>query len=441
MIFYVCFSAGMAFGTSCFTMIAGLFEITTVRWAVLAIFLSALLCMVLSASIAELASMYPSAPGVRTYLKVSFDDRVALTLVYLYLIFMVMVAGIESYMFARVTKLIFPNLPTMGIVFALLAFSVIINTLGLELPRGLQIVSTIALLVGVIALGVYGIVHANPALVSAATENASDALRQLRLLPAAIVMSVFLFTGFEWVTMIGFRPQAYARRIPWSMPLAILILFFAYSLFTSGLASQVPRQTIIDTPIPQAPYSISLFGTTGGYVAWGISVLAILSTFNAGIMGGGRLIYVLAREGNLPKWCGKMSLRTGAPVGGIVVLGTLAAISSVVIVTYEWELLAAVVGSAIVSFVYASFMLATIVLRKKQPKARRNFRTPVPKPVQLFVVFLLPAMGLASLFSQANMQLQPAIILAGLIVLASIIAARSRRRVGRAVSVSKASQT
>jgi amino acid transporter len=430
-IFYVSFSAGMAFGTSCFMMIAGLSAITTAGWSVLAIFLSALLCILISASIAELASMYPSAPGIRTYLKVSFDDRLSLTLVYLYLIFMVLVAGVESYLFARVTKVIFPGLPTMGIVFGLLAFTIIVNTLGLELPRSLQIISTLLLLLSVITLGVYGIVKVNPAVTGSSLIDGSNVLGQLKLLPATIIMAVFLFTGFEWVTMLGLRPQAYERRIPLSMPLAIVTLLLVYSVFASALSYQLPRQTISDTPVPQVLYFISLLGPNGGYVAWGISVLAIFSTFNAGIMGGARLIYVLTREGNLPKWCGRMSLRTGAPVGGIITLGALVTVSSVLVVTYELELLAAVVGSAIVSFVYAAYVLAAIVLRRKQPKARRTFRTPSPRWLQWSLVFLLPAMGLASLFSQVNMQFQPALTLTVLIVLAWFMAHRSLLRVGR----------
>ena len=421
----------MAFGTSCFMMIAGLFEITTGRWSVLAIFLSALFCILLSASVAELASMYPSAPGIRTYLKVSFDERISLTLVYLYLIFMILVAGVESYLFARVTKTIFPNLPTMAIVFGLLAFTIIVNMLGLELPRSLQVISTILLLLCVIALGAYGIAQVNPAVASGSPVNGDDVLHQLKLLPAAIIMSVFLFTGFEWVTMLGFRPQDYAHRIPLSMPLAILALLLAYSIFAAGLSYQLPRQTIIDTPIPQVPFFSNLLGAGGGYVAWGCSVMAIFSTFNAGMMGGARLIYVLTREGNLPKWCGRMSVRTGAPVGGITVLAIFVTISAVLVVTYEFELLAAVVGSAIVSFIYAAYILAAIRLRKKQPKARRTFRTPAPRWLQWLIVFLLPAMGLASLFSQVNMQFQPALILGGLVVLASFMAHWSLLRAGR----------
>jgi amino acid transporter len=426
-VFYVSFSAGMAFGTSCFMMLAGIFEIETAQWVLGSIFIAGLFSILISASIAELASMYPSSPGIRTYLKVAFANRTSLTLVYLYLIFMVLIAGVESYMFALVARAVFPNLPTMGFVLGLLAFTIIVNLLGFELPRGLQIVTTALLLFAVVILGVYGILHA-PNAENASSLVTTNSLPQFALFPAATVMAVFLFTGFEWVTLLGFSPQAYQHRIPLSMPLAIILLLLVYSTFAYGLSVQLPRAAIVASPVPQVPYFTKLLGASGPLVAWAVSILAIFSTFNAGIMGGGKLIYVLTRERNLPKWCGKMSLRTGAPIGGIILLGSLAGASSFIVLTFKIELLAAVVASAIVSFVYASFLLAVIVLQKKQSQAHRPFRTPVPRWLQWFVILLLPVMGLMSLFSQVNLHYQPVATLIALIILASGLTEWSIRR-------------
>src|SRR2546428_84125 len=320
LMFYVSFGAGMAFGTSSFTMMSGLFEITTTIWVVMAICLSGFLCILISSSVAELASMYPSSPGIRTYLKVAFDNRVSLLLVYLYLIFMVLVAGVESYMFALVAKAIFPNAS------------------------------------------------------------------------------------------------------------AILTNMFAYTIFVIGMSFQIPRADIIKTTVPQVPYFVHMLGSSGVYFAWAFSLLAVFSTFNAGIMGGSRLIYVLTREGNLPKWCAKMSLRTGAPIGGIIVLGSLATVSSILVLTYHVEILAAVIGSTIVSFVYAAFMSAVIRLRKSNPDAKRSFRTPVPAWLQWLIIVIMPLMGILTLFSQVGSMFLPVGGLLIFTVLATILARWSWKR-------------
>src|SRR5258708_31182001 len=98
--------------------------------------------------------MYPSAPGVRTYLKVALPPRTSLFLVYLYLMFMIMVAGIESYLFALVVRQLFPQLPALAVVLPLLALTVIVNLLGLELPPGVHMFPTPALIFGVFLLGI-----------------------------------------------------------------------------------------------------------------------------------------------------------------------------------------------------------------------------------------------------------------------------------------------
>ncbi|HYO90366.1 MAG TPA: APC family permease, partial [Pyrinomonadaceae bacterium] len=238
----------------------------------------------------------------------------------------------------------------------------------------------------------------------------------------------------------GFSPKSYERKIPLSMPLAIITNMVAYTIFVVGMSFTLTREQITATPVPQVPYFGLMLGQAGAYVAWAISLLAVFSTFNAGIMGGSRLIYVLTREGNLPKWCAKMSLRTGAPIGGVAVLGTLATISSLIVVTYELELLAAVIGSTIVSFVYAAFMLAVIRLRKTQPDAKRSFRTPMAQWMQWLVIVLMPLMGILTLFSQVGMRYRPIIGMVVAIIIATLMARWSLLRTAAAQQLRKPSR-
>jgi amino acid transporter len=393
--FYVTFGAGIAFGISSFTVISEMFGVAPSSfWLIVSICLAGLFCMMLSSCIAELASMYPSAPGVRTYLKVALPARTSLFLVYLYLIFMIMVAGIESYLFAQVVRALFPHLPALAVVLGLLALTVIVNLMGLELPRGVQMFTTTTLILGVLVLGAIG---AGPALAHLHFNSAIFSGHPLSQVGGALGSAIYLFIGFEWVTMMGFSAKSYEHRIPMSMPLAILTNIVAYSIFSLGLATQVPVDKITASPIPQLPYFVQMYGTGGTYVALALSILAIISCFNAGVMGGSRLIHALAREGNLPKAWGTMSLRTGAPIGGVLVLGSLAFFGSIIIVSYELEEVAAIVGAAIVCFVYAAFIWAVLHLRKTQPNARRTFRSPLPAWLHWTLMVIMPVVGILSL--------------------------------------------
>jgi amino acid transporter len=422
--FYVTFGAGIAFGISSFTILSELFKVANSFWLVVSICLAGLLCMLISSSIAELASMYPSSPGVRTYLKVALPPRTSLFLVYLYLMFMIMVAGIESYLFAQVVRKLFPGIPPMVLVLSLLAATVIVNLLGLELPRGVQMFTTATLILSVLVLGITGAgshlgnLHWNASVFSD---------HPFSQIGNAMGAAVYLFIGFEWVTMMGFSAKAYERKIPVSMPLAILTNIVAYCIFSLALATRLPVAAITDSAIPQLPYFVQVFGPRGSVVGLVLSILAIISCFNAGVMGGSRLIFALAREGSLPKSWAKMSLNTGAPIGGVLVLGTLASIASVVIVKYELEEIAAVVGSSIVCCVYAAFLWAVLRLRKTQPNARRTFRSPLPAWLNWGLMIVLPIVGILALFGIKGRTLEVLATAAGLVVLSAITVLWSTR--------------
>jgi len=415
--FYVTFGAGIAFGISSFTILSELFKVASSFWVVVSICLAGFVCMLLSSAIAELASMYPSAPGVRTYLKVALPPRTSLFLVYLYLIFMIMVAGIESYLFALVVRQLFPQVPALAVVLTLLACTVIVNLLGLELPRGVQMFTTTALILSVLLLGATGAgshlgnLHWNANVFSG---------HPLSQIGDALGSAVYLFIGFEWVTMMGFSAKSYERKIPISMPLAILTNIIAYCVFSLALATRIPVTAITETAIPQLPYFVQIFGPRGSVVGLVLSILAIVSCFNAGVMGGSRLIYALAREGNFPKSWGRMSLTTGAPIGGVLALGGMAAIASVIIVSFELEEVAAVVGSAIVCCVYAAFMWAVLRLRKTQPNARRTFRSPLPVWLHWVLIVALPLAGIFALFGIKGKTFQVLATTIGLVVISAV---------------------
>jgi amino acid transporter len=415
--FYVTFGAGIAFGISSFTILSELFKVASSFWLVVSICLAGFICMLLSSSIAELASMYPSSPGVRTYLKVALPPRTSLFLVYLYLIFMIMVAGIESYLFALVVRQLFPHLPALAVVITLLVCTVVVNLLGLELPRGVQMFTTTALILSVLFLGVAGAAPHLGSLHWGANMFSGHPLSQIS---DALGSAVYLFIGFEWVTMMGFSAKSYEHKIPISMPLAILTNIVAYCIFAMALAARMSTDAVTASAIPQLPYFVHMFGPRGAYVGLALSILAIVSCFNAGVMGGSRLIYALAREGNFPKSWGTLSLTTGAPIGGVLVLGVLATIASVIIVSFELEEVAAVVGSGIVCCVYAAFVWAVLRLRKTQPNARRTFRSPLPIWLHWVLIVALPAAGVGALFGIKGKTVQVLATTAGLVVVSAV---------------------
>jgi amino acid transporter len=396
-LFYLSVGVGMALSCSSFMMVAGLFEVTSLLWILIALVLGCLFCGALALSIGELAGMFPSAPAIVTYFKAAFGDRVALMFIYLYLVFIVLIAGVESYLFGRVAEAVFPGLPPLAVVVVLLVSVVTANLIGLELPRLIQMVLTALAVILILAIGVAGALR-DPG----GTRDAlgtGDVLSSLALVPAAIGLTVFLFMGFEWVTPVGLRPDAYARKVPWAMPVAVAVLFVAYACFLLGIGATLPRSVFKDELIPQVPFFSDVLGGAGKYLAGLLSLSAIVSTFNAGMMSASRLIFAVARQGHLPRWCASIRPTTGAPFGAVLLLGSLGLASAFLVGGLGLQLVAAVIGAAIICVIYAGYMGSALRLRRSAADRPRPFRSPVPAGVQRALIGLLLIIAVASVFS------------------------------------------
>lgn len=409
-LFYVTASAGMALATSVFTMMSGMIAAANMLGVLAGILLGGGICCAIALSIGELASMYPSAPGIRTYLKTALGNQPSLFLVYLYLVSVVLIAGLESLIFADVIRTVFPQVPQLIIVLSLILLVLTINLLGFELPRIVQVLTTVAAVSLLLFFSVKGILHPKAELV--AQLKAESLLDSFRSIPAATGMAVFIYMGFEWVTPLGFRPTSYRWMVPVSMPVVILLLCVMYSCFVTGLLLQVPRAGIVSTTVPQVLYLKVLFGANGIYWAFALALVTTLSMFNAGIMGGSRLISFLANEGKLPLWCGSISYRTGAPLGSTILLACLTMLSAAIMMTLHAEILVAVVGSCIICAIYSAFMLAVIVLRKRKPGIPRPFHNPMWGWIQSGTMIFLAYIGIQILFAEPELGFGPTAVFA-----------------------------
>lgn len=428
-LFYVATGAGMALACSSFMMLAGLFEVTTPLWVVLAIALSASFCAVVAASIGELASMFPSAPAIRTYFKAAFGVRSSLAVIYLYLVFVVLIAGVEANIFALVTKAIAPGVPGLVAVLAPLAAVTVLNLLGLELPRFAQMVLTFGAMALIVAGASLGIGAAPGDVVSSLDPGgAGDALTSL---PSALAIAVFLFVGFEWLSAVGLRPKSYERKIPLAMPVAVASLAVTYGLFAIALAGTLPRAEVADTLMPQLPYFEEVIGAAGLYAAGVLSLSAIFSTFNAGMMGASRLLLAISREDCLPPWCGSVLTRTSAPLGSVLLLSGLVGTASVTVWALDAQLLVSIVAAAMICVVYAGYVHSAVRLRRMAPDHPRPYRTPVPVRVQQGVVAAFLVISAATLVSLPEYGLRAAAGMAIAAAVACALALWSARRAAR----------
>lgn len=423
---YVAISAGMALAASCYTMLGGLLGIVDGPWVVLAVVLAGTFCVLVSTSVGELAAMFPSAPGIRTYLRAAFGNHFSLAVLFLYLAMVALAAGVEGTVVAGALAGAFPALPADAVVPGLFVLVVALNILGLEAPRTFQLVVTATLLAATLWVGVSAFAPDAP--IAHPRQFATAGLPSVVDLAAAVGAATFLFMGFEWVTPLGRNPAAYRRLIPLSMIVAIAVLALIYGVFAAALDARLDHRLVAADPTPQITLGVLLFGEKGRYAMAAVCLMAMLTSFNAGLMGASRLAYGLAREGLLPAWVARIDLRTGVPFNAVASIGCLSCVLTMVVMTTGAYRLAGLAVAAIVCLVYAALMGAVLRLRRCRPDAARSFRNPLPRPAQWLVAACLPLLALSALLSLPQAGWGPLLLVTFLAAGAALAAALAIRR-------------
>ncbi len=394
LLFYVMVGVGMAVSNTSFTVLSGMSEVVGGLWFQVAIVIGGALCFVIARQIGELAGAFPSAPGIRTYVLKGFGNRTSLFCVILYLALMVIFGSVESYMFALILQAAVPGISVYGAVALVVGLVVAFNVRGIEMSRRLQVVTTLLLIAGISLLGIFAL------LVPVESQAVSRPLTAGGgpLVFSSVGFALFLFVGFEWVVPLGRSSEAYVSRIPRSMQYAVIINTVMYLVFSAGLMHLFSAEQIASKPYPQLVLAERVFGHSGIYFALALGGLAIVSTFNAGVMGGARLLYALSREGYLPPVMSKVSLNNGTPYAAVMFLGAVVTAVSFVVISLQLELIFSIISSTIVCFIYAMLLWSLIRIKGSQ-KVRISYVSGIPLWVQYAAVSALALFGVLGMFS------------------------------------------
>lgn len=419
-LYYLSVAVGLAIANASFAIMAQLFAVADTPVILLSTVIGAAILWLVAQTIGELASAFPTTPGVRGYLHRAFGEDVATCATYAYLCFIVLVAALESFLFAMVLKELLPQVaPVLTGSFVVL-FIAAINLMGISVPRWFQMGSSAVLVVALLGLGLWALASSGAAGMTPAVAETAPQGDGLIVLVQCTALSMFLMVGFEWITPLGLRAESYKSLIPKAMTASVGMNAVLSLVFVAGLAAALGREQSSETLIPQLVLSRSLFGNVGMHLAAVLAALSIASTFNAGLMGGSRLVYLLAREKKLPRVCARISLDNGAPVGAILALSIVSLLGMVLMITFRVEVVAAICGSAIACFMYAALVASAWKLRDAPVFVNRSYRAPVKLAVRAAMAPGLLVIGLMVLVDDPRYGTQPVIALG--LVLAGALA-------------------
>ena len=298
-------------------------------WLILIWVFTGILTLTAALSYGELSGMYPRAGGQYVYLKEAFNPLVGF--LYGWSFFAVIQAGSIAAVgvaFSKFAAYIFPSLSDTHILIdlgfihisaaqvtsiLLIVVLTFINTLGVKEGKAIQTVFTLAKIIALAGLVIFGFLLAAKADIAHANWSTGFALGHRegdKILPyvgmaglAAIAGSMVgsLFSSDSWnnVTFIAGEIKRPERNIGLSLFLGTLIVTAIYVATNVMYVNVLSLQDIANAENDRVGVTASLriFGASGTTV---MAVLLMISTFgcdNGLILSGARVYYTMARDG------------------------------------------------------------------------------------------------------------------------------------------------
>jgi len=313
---------GTAMASVCIIGLVQIQELARGVWAVAAILLAGALCFLLARIFERLMRVVPSGAGLFAYVSRGMGRRAGLMLALPYVGMSLLLAGFEALVVGFLVQelLGFPQLAG-GALFLVASWA--ICRADIRIGYRAQAVATWALVAGLLgfSLLLLGDLAARGALNLLVPEAPHPAA-----FAAAVGQGLFLFMGFELLT--SHVEVAAKERIGRALRASVGMLTLFYGGVALGLsaiqAEPAPPGSFV---VPQLLISDQFDWAAVPVAVTLICVLASFTSFNGGLLGLSRLIYVLGSLGVLPRALARIEpgRRTARPALALLLVLALAA--------------------------------------------------------------------------------------------------------------------
>lgn len=400
----------------------------TVMWV-----LAGIVTMIAAVSYGELSGMYPRAGGQYVYLREAYNPFVAF--LFGWTQFSVIQTGTIAAVavaFAKFTAYLIPSFSEQNIlldagfvkisaaqIVAIISIVLLtyINTRGIQNGKVIQTVFTLAKLLSLFGLIIFGfLIGARQEVWDANWQNAwtamsmqhidgqtvSNLLTGMAFLGAvAVSMKGSLFSSDAWnnVTFIAAEIKNPHKNIGRSLFLGTLIVTIIYVSANMMYLAVLPMNEIAFAANDRVGVAAAeqIFGNSGSLI---IAVMIMVSTFgcNNGLtLAGARIYYTMAQDGLFFKQAGELN-RFSVPAKGLWIQCIWA--SLLCLSGRYGDLLALVIFGVLIFYVLT--ILGIFILRKKQPDNPRPYKAFGYPVLPLLYIVVAVSLALLLLIFEAN---------------------------------------
>ncbi|MDD4200870.1 MAG: APC family permease [Eubacteriales bacterium] len=193
----------------------------------------------------------------------------------------------------------------------------------------------------------------------------------------AVLLVLWCFFGFETIVGMGSEVKFPQLTIPRALLISPFCVLAVNLLFQWFLCALTPAENIPDLYVSSAPYASAMeyagiVGLPLVILCLGITLGGDFSTMNPCIAGPARYMYMMAVDGNFPRYFGKVHSKFKTPYRAVMLCGILGiffilsgSIKIVAMMCAYNQIQCYIIG-------YISFLM----LRRKEPDLKRPWRCP-----------------------------------------------------------------
>lgn len=357
--------------------------------AVLAFAIGGIAVILVGLTYAELASAMPQAGGEHVYSYRALGRTASFICTWAILLGYVSVVAFEAVALPTVVDYLVPGF-SRGYLWTVAGWDVhftwvllgaiaaiimtVINILGIRTAAKLQLMATVLVATGGIAL-IGGSAFAGSA------QNMQPLFEHgLKGFLGVLVMVPFMFVGFDVIPQSAEEIDIPYSDIGRMLMLSIGLAVTWYVLIILAVSMGLPANSRAASELPTADATTAVFaGAWAGKVLVIAGIGGILTSWNAFLIGGSRAIYALAKAGQLPAGLGHLHPRFNTPHRAILLIGALSVCAPLFgRPALVWLVDAGGLGIVIAyAFVAASFL----VLRRREPNMVRPYSVKHARPV------------------------------------------------------------
>ena len=352
---------------------------------ILAWVIAGILTITAGLTAAEVSAAIPKTGGMMVYIEEIYGKKLGMLTGWMQsvLFFPATIAAI-AVMFGNQTVLLLglnENL-IIPITICTVLFISVLNTFGSKTSGIIQTVATVAKLVPLVIIIVFGFIKgsgANPI----TTPIVAEGLSPMSVIGQVLIAILFAYDGWINVGAIAGEMKNPGKDLPKAIVGGLSFVMVVYIVINLAYLWVLPANELANYASPASAVAEVIFGPMGGKIITAGILISVFGCINGYLLTGPRILYTLGQQKSIPgyKYYGSLN-NSGVPGNATIVIGVLSALYAL---SGQFNLLTDLSMFAIWSFYVLTF-IGVILLRNRQPELNRPYKVPLYPVVPLIAI-------------------------------------------------------